>query len=149
MVVLGKPVSSADDVKVAARRRELVGGRLKPLGDRIVRLAGMQRVLYRAFGGLVMLRKWTVIQWCEQPSDAFRIHDERAHVFLGCRIGFEIRHIVTAPALLRLIPPDLPTVSVPRFAGGIAGSPIVEYAPVGRPRPSPIRIEGDPRGILR
>ena len=43
----------------------------------------------------------------EDAADAFRIHDERAHVILRGRVGLEVGHIVADPSLLRFVPPDL------------------------------------------
>ena len=75
------------------------------------------------------------------------VHNERAHVILGRRIGLEVGNVVADPALLRFVPPDLARGRIPRFARDIAGSAIVENTAVHGPRPSPVRMDSKPRRI--
>ena len=96
----------------------------------------MQRISNRTLDGLVVLGERTVGQSAERhenASHALRIHDERAHVLFGLRVGFEIGNVVTYPLLRRLVPPDLLARGVVGFAGEIAGRAVVEHAAIGRP----------------
>ena len=107
-------------LKPSAGDAELVQRRLELLHHRIVRLLRMQRILDRALDRLVMLRERPVGQGAErseESADAFGIHDERAHVIFGMRVGLEVGHVVADP----LLPPLRSTR--PACASGSHGFP--------------------------
>src|SRR5882762_4100496 len=79
----------------------------------------------------------------EQTSDAFGVHDERAHVIFGSGIHFEIGNVVAHPALLSFVPPNLATRRIPGLAVDVARGAVVENAAIRRPRPSPIGINAE------
>ena len=148
--MLGESIRRADDVETLARRPVLVERRLEGLHDGVDRLRRMQRIRNRAFDRFVVLRERTVLKRRErakEATDAFRIHDEWTHVILRRRIHFEIGNVVAHPPS-GLVPPDLTPFGVPRFAGRIARRAVVHDAPIGRPRPRPIRIDAEARWIL-
>src|SRR5690606_20781283 len=60
--------------------------------------------------------------------------------------GFEVRVVVAGPAPLLRVPPDVRLARAPRPPGRVGGGPVVEDAPVGRPRPPPLRRHP---GLLR
>ncbi len=112
----------------------------------------MQRVGDRALRWFVVLRERTIrhgTEGHEQPAQALRVHDERAHVVLGIGISLEIRHVIAGPFACSFIEPNLLAAGVPGLAFQIAGSTIVEYAPVCRPRPAPVGMDAETRRILR
>jgi hypothetical protein len=70
----------------------------------------MQRIFNGAFDGLVMFGERPVGKGRERRENAAHalgIHDERAHVILGVRIGLEVRDVVAHPLLRGFVPPDL------------------------------------------
>ena len=86
VIMLGQPVSGADDVVFLPRGCVLVHIRLISLHDRIVGLVGMQRVRDRALDWFVVFGERTVrhrAQGHKYASHALRIHNERSHVILG------------------------------------------------------------------
>src|SRR5579863_5680091 len=146
MIVLGQAIGGADDVETVAWSRVFVQRGVVALGDRILRTLGMKSVFNGAFRRLIKLRKRPIgesSEGCEDAANAFGVHDERTHMIFRRRIDLEVSDIVADPLLLRLIPPDLRTRLVPRLARNIARGPIVEYAAVHRPRPSPVRMHSE------
>src|SRR5258707_10036780 len=85
----------------------------------------------------------------EQPAHALRIHDERTHVVFGIGISLEVRHVIAGPLAGGLIKPDLFAAGVPGLAFQVAGSAVVKYATVCRPRPTPVGMYAEARRILR
>ena len=79
----------------------------------------MQRIRNRALDGLVVLGEGPVghrAQRNEDAADAFRIHDERAHVVLRLGVGLEVGNVIAHPLLGGFVPPDLLARRVPRLA---------------------------------
>src|SRR6267378_2887203 len=104
----------------------------------------MQRVLHRTLKGLVVFGEGSVGEGAKRPedsSDAFGIHDEGPHVFLGGRVCLEIWNVVSHPRLGGFTPPDLLPVGVPRLSIGITGCAVVKNATIRRPRPRPVLID--------
>src|SRR2546421_2492454 len=100
----------------------------------------------------VVLREWPIRESRERSkdaADAFRIHDEGAHVVLRIGVDFEIWDIVSNPFLLCLVPPDLPAARVPGLAFHVAGCTVVKHAAVCRPGPGPVGIDSQTRRIFR
>src|SRR2546428_10786504 len=64
------------------------------------------------------------------------------------RIDFEVGPLVPDPPAGRFVPPDLPTLRVPRLAGWIARRTVVEDASIRRPGPRPVRIDAESRRIF-
>src|SRR5258708_6431870 len=112
----------------------------------------MQWICDRTLDRFVVLREWSIGESCQRTkyaTDAFRIHDEGPHVILRIRVGLEIGDVISDPCLLRFIPPDLPPARIPGLACHVAGCTVVKHAPVRRPRPGPVGIDSQPRGIFR
>src|SRR5581483_829417 len=151
VVMLGEPVRGADHVVALLRGAVLVHVRLVFPNDRTGGLVWVKRIGDRAFDGLVVLGERSVgedTDGNEQAAYTLGIHDEGAHVILGFGIGFEVGHIHASPLLVVIVPPDLPAGGIPGFAVQVAGGAVVHDTAVGRPRPSPVRIDSEPRGIL-
>ena len=158
-VVLGQPVGG-EHVRVhvgagraRARRAQVVRPReddpgralllrVKRVGDwRLLRLVVRgERAVDHPLGG-------------EQPGLAVGLHDEgvvsrqrrgpaeiRVRAAAGGAVDHEVGHVVTDPASLRLVPPDVLLPFAPRFAVRVGRRPVVEDPPVGRPRPAPFRL---------
>ena len=142
--MLGEPVSGADHVELVTHRGVLIHRRLELLNHRIILLLRMQHILHRTFDGFVMFGEGSIGergQRRKDPSNAFWIHDERAHVVLGIRVRFEIRHVVSLPKLCRLVPPNLLARRIVRLSRGIARSPVVQHPAIRRPRPRPVLVD--------
>src|SRR5512132_2887832 len=88
-------------------------------------------------------------QRAKDSADAFRVHDEGAHVLLGVRVGLEIGDVVSYPELCGLIPPHLLPFGVPRFSRGVARRAVVQNAAICRPRPRPVLVDAESRWIFR
>src|SRR5215217_699528 len=111
----------------------------------------MQWICDGTFNRFVVLRKWSISkgrEWCKDTTDTLGIHDERTHVIRRFRIGFEIGDVVAYPFLLRVVPPNLTTLHVPRFARRITRSAVVHDTPVGGPGPGPVRVDSKTRWIV-
>src|ERR1700674_456505 len=111
----------------------------------------VKRVCDGALDGLVVLGERTIVEAAERDEDtsyAFGIHDERTQVIFGWRVGFEIGHIVADPGLFCLVPPDLAAGRIPGLAVHVAGGSVIEHAAIRRPRPRPIGIDSEARGIF-
>ncbi len=70
----------------------LIHRRLQLLDYRIVRLVRVQRILHRTLDWLVVLGERPIgesPQRRKYPADAFRIHDERAHVVFRIESGLK------------------------------------------------------------
>jgi hypothetical protein len=89
--------------------RVLVHVGLVFLDDRITGLIRMQRIRERALDRLVVrgTDRPPSAERHEQTSDAFGIHDERAHVIFGRGIGLEVGNVDADPGLLGFVPPNL------------------------------------------
>src|SRR3569832_507655 len=119
MVVLGESIRGTDEIETLVRRTELVeiGGEF--FRHRIIRLLRMQRIRDRTLHWFVVLRKRPVGkcgEWSKDTTDTLGIHDERSHVIRWLRIDLEIGNVVTDPLLLRFVPPNLPSLRIPRFS---------------------------------
>src|SRR5260370_14590626 len=108
-----------------------------------------------------MRRQRTVLEpaWGKQPAATVALEDERVGTGmqvqptalllrrrigrLGCR---EIRHVEARPATGGSVPPDVLLSLRPGLAGRVGGGPVVEDAPVARPGPSPLWLDGIVRG---
>src|SRR5581483_6776413 len=100
---------------------------------------------------LVVFGEWPLgerPERAEETSDAFGVHDERAHVILGVGIGLEVRHVVADPSLLRFAPPDLFALRVPGLARRVARRAVVHDAAVSGPRPRPVRVDAEARRVF-
>src|SRR5258708_38101014 len=100
----------------------------------------MKRVRDGAFGGLVVLGEGAIVEAAERDEDTsytFGVHDERAQVIFGWRVGFEIGDVVADPGLLCFVPPDLAAGRNPGLAIQIARGAGVKYASLRRARPYP------------
>ena len=82
----------------------------------------------------------------EQAPHPLVVHDEGADVF-GGRGGRIVRHVEADP--FAAVPFDDRFRRVPRLARRIGAGAIIEDAPVGRPRPSPVRRDARLARIAR
>ena len=63
-------------------------------------------------------------------------------------VGFEVGDIVADPPMGVFVPPDLPTLRIPRLTRRVTGGAVVQNAAIGRPRPCPVRIDTQAGGIF-
>src|SRR2546429_4863287 len=116
----------------------------------IVLLSRIKLVVNRTFDWLVVFRERSIGEGSKRgkdPPDAFRIHNERAHMILGLGVDLEVRHVVAHPFLRAFVPPDLATRWIPGLAVGIARCAIVKHAAICRPGPTPSRMQSEIRRI--
>ena len=150
-VVLGQPVGGHHVREVPAA----VEGVVRPLED------GPDRVALLAVEGVLDRRLLRLVVGGQrpvgepvgrvQPAPPVGLHDERLAAgegVLGDRVRRrlvvrplrprEVGHVVAGPLALLLVPPDVGLALRPGPAGRVGRSPVVEQAPVGRPRPPPL-----------
>src|SRR5580692_1435730 len=135
---------------VVLHRSVLIVGSLEACNHGIVRSFWMQGILDWTLERLVVFRERTISkspQRRENSPDAFRIHDEWAHVILWLGIGLEIRHVVSDPFLLVFVPPNLLSRCVPGLTVHVARCAVVQHAAIRRPRPAPTRMHAHVGGI--
>ncbi len=80
---------------------------------------GCKQIRDRAFDRLVEFGERSVghaAERHEQTSNAFGVHDERAHVIFGWGVGLEVGNVVADPALLGFVPPNLTARRIPGLA---------------------------------
>src|SRR5207244_12998388 len=161
-VMLGEPVGR--DRKWIARVThlgELIVIALEVLVDGAALLFGVERVLNRRFGWLVVRRHRPVEQpgRREQPRSAVGVHDERFgprlpgqtdSVIVRGRVRRlvygEIGDVVANPGALLIgaalrIPPDVALAVAPRLAIGPSGGAVVHDVPVGGPVEAPAQAD--------
>ncbi len=66
--------------------------------------------------------------------------DIRVRAAARSAVDHEVGHVVTHPATLLLVPPDVLLPLAPGFARRVGRRPVVEDPPVGRPGPAPLRL---------
>ena len=146
--VLGQPVARGGVGEVVGGTEHLHVALEHP-GRRVAADARRQRVVDRRLERLVVRRERPVAHHGagEQARHALRVHDERPDRLLGRHGRPVVGHVQPDPATA--VPLDQPLARPPRPALRIGRSPIVEDAPVDRPRPRPLRRQPGVRRVAR
>src|SRR5947208_4616446 len=149
-MVFGEPISSKNKWKTRiARRRKTVFSAREPIHDRI-RVARIERVVYRRLERFVMSRHRSILQTFRhvKPAESVFVQNERRvtaltveptllilRFVIGRLVFFKLGHIDPSP--ISRVPPDEFLALAPRFTARPRAGAIVNDASITRPAEAP------------